>query len=149
MAGKLCLRPAEHRGTPLVTWCFPGSCCGHTGTGSLCSSQAEPAHGAACYPGRCEGCVNGTGPGSSGQEAHGHRPAVPPELLTAQLTVMSSSGRAVASRRAGATQHRAVAPAAEQALPGSTATQQHQPAARFPQLLATFGPDTLSPLWRR
>lgn len=122
----------------------------HTHRHGLCSSQAEPAHGAACYPGRCEGCVNGTGPGSSGQEAHGHRPAVPPELRTARpAAVMSGSGRAGVSRQVGAMQHRAVAPAAEQALPGSTATQQHQPAARFPQLLVTLGPDTLSPLWRR
>lgn len=152
MAGNVCLRPAEHRGTRLVTRCFPDSCCGHTRAGAVCVPHIKPKQ---CIVPRvtqvaARGCVNGTGPGSSRQEAHGHRPAVPLELPTARpAVVMSGSGRAGASWQVGAVQHRAVAPAAERALPGSTATQHHQPAAHFPQLLATFRPDTLSPLWRR
>lgn len=44
MAGKVCLRPAEHRGTPLVTWCLPGSCCGHTHTGTVCVPHKPNQH---------------------------------------------------------------------------------------------------------
>lgn len=105
MAGNVCLRPAEHRGTRLVTRCFPDSCCGHTRAGAVCVPHIKPKQ---CIVPRvtqvaARGCVNGTGPGSSRQEAHGHRPAVPLELPTARpAVVMSGSGRAGASWQVGA-----------------------------------------------
>lgn len=105
MAGNVCLRPAEHRGTRLVTRCLPDSCCGHTRAGAVCVPHIKPKQRIVPRVTQvaARGCVNGTGPGSSRQEAHGHRPAVPLELPTARpAMVMSGSGRAGASWRAGA-----------------------------------------------
>lgn len=102
------------------------------------------------------GCINGTGPGSSRREAQGHRPVVSPEVpKSARPAAVTSGllqlgeGRGVgagAGPRSTVLWHPPLSRPRRAARPPA---QHHQPAAHFPQLLATFGPDTLSPMWRR